>query len=330
LDIEEQNIIDLDDLTANHIDDIDALQTLTASHTEDITALETLTASHTTDITALETLTASHTTDITALETLTASHTADILTKLDTINDGDLTIAKTDGLLTALNSTAKLDSANTFTGLQTVNGDLKADHVSVKITAPTLNTHLTSKIYVDTAISNVNVDTTNLSKLDQANTFTATNSFTDITTTSLINNNKNIDDRDHFHYAGSYGTISKSVNQAINFNLTKRGSTLVSGESFIPKYTGLYSISCSIFLGAGSTGELRVGININGTNYNLNGDETYLVCATTNENADGNMLNGNIIVDAIAGQTIRLNVRLGAIKYLSKYSYFHGYYIGAS
>jgi predicted nucleic acid-binding Zn-ribbon protein len=43
LDIEEQNIIDLDDLTANHIDDIDALQTLTASHTTDI-------ASNTADI----------------------------------------------------------------------------------------------------------------------------------------------------------------------------------------------------------------------------------------------------------------------------------------
>jgi hypothetical protein len=42
--------------------------------------------------------------------------------------------------------------ANTFTGLQTVNGDLKADHVLVKITAPTLNTHLTSKLYVDTAL----------------------------------------------------------------------------------------------------------------------------------------------------------------------------------
>jgi hypothetical protein len=43
--------------------------------------------------------------------------------------------------------------ANTFTGLQTVNGDLKADHVLVKITAPTLNTHLTSKLYVDTALT---------------------------------------------------------------------------------------------------------------------------------------------------------------------------------
>ena len=92
----------------------------------------------------------------------------------------------------------------------------------------------------------------------------------------------------------------------------------------------MYSISCSIFLGTGSTGELRLGVNINGTNYNLNGNEDYLVCATTNENADGNMLNGNIIVDAIAGQTIRLNVRVGALKYLAKYSYFHGYYIGSS
>jgi hypothetical protein len=36
LDIEEQNIIDLDDLTANHTDDIDALQELTAGHTTDI------------------------------------------------------------------------------------------------------------------------------------------------------------------------------------------------------------------------------------------------------------------------------------------------------
>ena len=83
-------------------------------------------------------------------------------------------------------------------------------------------------------------------------------------------------------------------------------------------------------MGLGSTGELRLGIYRNGTNFNLNGDETYIVCATANENADGNLLNGNIVVDVIAGQTIRLNVRFGAIKYLSKYSYFHGYYIGAS
>jgi hypothetical protein len=151
-----------------------------------------------------------------------------------------------------------------------------------------------------------------------------------VTATSAIINFKKIEDRDHFHYASSYGTISKSVNQAINFNLTKRGSGLVSEESFIPKYTGLYSISCSIFLGTGSTGALRLGVNINGTNYNLNGGDSNIVCANTNQNADGSMLNGNMIVDSIAGQTIRLYERLGAIKYLAQYSYFHGYYIGSS
>jgi len=154
--------------------------------------------------------------------------------------------------------------------------------------------------------------------------------FNEIISSSIINNDKNIEDRDHFHYASSYGTISKNVNQAINFNLTKRGPALVSQESFTPKYTGLYSISCSIFLGTGSTGALRLGVNINGTNYNLNGADTYIVCATTNENADGNMLNGNMIVDAISGQPIKLNVRVGSIKYLAQYSYFHGYYIGSS
>jgi hypothetical protein len=114
----------------------------------------------------------------------------------------------------------------------------------------------------------------------------SSNTFNKIISSSIINNDKNIEDRDHFHYACSYGYISKSVNGALNWNLTKRGSALVSGESFIPKYTGLYSISCSIFLGLGSTGELRLGINRNGTNFNLNGDETYIVCATANENAD--------------------------------------------
>jgi hypothetical protein len=56
---------------------------------------------------------------------------------ITTINDGDLTIAKTNGLKEALDSTAKLDSVNTFTGTQTIVGDLKAYNVSVKNTTPT-------------------------------------------------------------------------------------------------------------------------------------------------------------------------------------------------
>ena len=70
-----------------------------------------------------------------------------------TINDGDLTIAKTNGLKEALDSTAKIDSVNTFTANQTVVGDLKGDYVLVKNTTPTLTTHVTSKLYVDTAVN---------------------------------------------------------------------------------------------------------------------------------------------------------------------------------
>ena len=47
-------------------------------------------------------------------------------------------------LETTLDTTAKKNTANTFTGLQTINGDLKADYVVVKNTTPTLTTHLTS------------------------------------------------------------------------------------------------------------------------------------------------------------------------------------------
>ena len=326
LDIEEQKIIDLDELTERHIVDINDVEQITYGHTEDIEAVQTLTTSHTEDITTLQALTASHTEDITTLQALTASHTSDLDLKQATIQDGDLTIAKTDGLRTALDSTAKLALANTFTGLQTVNGDLKADHVLVKITAPTLNTHLTSKLYVDTAISNVN--TTNLSKLDQANTFTATNSFTDITTTSIINNNKNIDDRDHFHYTSTSGVLATT--SYVTWNRVIRGSAIFGSAGFIPKYTGLYSISVTFFFGSGSTGVVRVGLQLNGHHYNLNGTSTFIVCANDTENADSNMFSGNIVVDAIEGQYIRLVVREGTLRYLAQYSYFHGYYIGSS
>jgi signal peptidase I len=43
--------------------------------------------------------------------------------------------------------------ANTFTGLQTINGNLKADFVLVNNTTPVLTSHLTSKFYVDTALN---------------------------------------------------------------------------------------------------------------------------------------------------------------------------------
>jgi signal peptidase I len=43
--------------------------------------------------------------------------------------------------------------ANTFTGLQTINGNLKADFILVNNTTPVLTSHLTSKFYVDTALN---------------------------------------------------------------------------------------------------------------------------------------------------------------------------------
>ena len=92
-------------------------------------------------------------------------------TKQDLILDGSLAISKTNGLQDALNETAKVASANIFTALQTIVGDLKADYVLVKNTTPTLTTHLTSKLYVD---SQVNLT----AKLTSANTFTANQTIT--------------------------------------------------------------------------------------------------------------------------------------------------------
>ena len=232
--------------------------------------------------------------------------------KQDLINDDDLSISKT------------LNLQNSLDDLQ--------DNINLKQNIINDGDLTISKILNLTTIlaGKQDVTTNNTSSSDGPTLEPSSTTFNEIISSSIINNNKNIEDRDHFHYASSYGTISKNVNQAINFNLTKRGPALVSQESFTPKYTGLYSISCSIFLGVNSTGALRLGVNINGTNYNLNGIDSYIVCANTNENAEGNMLNGNMIVDAISGQPIKLNVRVGSIKYLAQYSYFHGYYIGSS
>jgi hypothetical protein len=37
-----------------------------------------------------------------------------------------------------------------------------------------------------------------------------------------------------------------------------------------------------------------------------------------------------MVVNGTAGQYIRMNVREGTLRYLAKYSYFHGFYVGAS
>ena len=47
-------------------------------------------------------------------------------------------------------------------------------------------------------------------------------------------------------------------------------------------------------------------------------------------NKEANLLHGTMVVQAIAGTSIRLAVGNGSCKYVGNLSYFHGYYIGAS
>ena len=69
-------------------------------------------------------------------------------------------------------SSAKLNSANTFTELQTINGNLKADYVLVENTTPTLSSHVTSKLYVDTAVNKKQdkLDATSALSVDRVST----------------------------------------------------------------------------------------------------------------------------------------------------------------
>jgi hypothetical protein len=70
--------------------------------------------------------------------------------KQATITNASLTVARTNGLKDALDATAKLASANVFTTSQEITGNLKANIVQVAIKTPTISSHLTSKLYVDT------------------------------------------------------------------------------------------------------------------------------------------------------------------------------------
>jgi hypothetical protein len=52
-----------------------------------------------------------------------------------------------------LETTPRLNNSNVFTGNQEIVGNLKADLVQVINTTPTINSHLASKLYVDTSIT---------------------------------------------------------------------------------------------------------------------------------------------------------------------------------
>ena len=191
----------------------------------------------------------------------------EIGTKQDTINDGDLTIAKTDGLQTALDNKYD-DTGGTISGNVDISGDL---------------------------VTNGQLDC----------------------------------DLDAFHYSAADTVLIKGTGADVSWTLTRRGSTIQNGDSFRPKYTGKYSITLCIFFGTGSSGQVKVSLKLNGSEYNLNGGSfgTNLISAN-DANDSGNILSGNMIVDAVAGQDIKAYVYIGTLRYYGGVSYLAGYYIG--
>jgi len=120
------------------------------------------------------------------------------------------------------------------------------------------------------------------------------------------------------------------VGADLSWSRRNRGSNIQNGDSFRPTYTGKYSITLGLSFGENSTGNIRVGLKLNGLSYNLNGiagRDTPIVSADT-ANRNGNMLTGNMIVDAVAGQDIKAFVYVGTVRFWGANSYFAGYYIG--
>jgi len=105
-----------------------------------------------------------------------------------------------------------------------------------------------------------------------------------------------------FHYSAEATRIDRGVGADLSWSRRNRGSNIQNGDSFRPTYTGKYSITLGLSFGENSTGNIRVGLKLNGLSYNLNGiagRDTPIVSADT-ANRNGNMLTGNMIVDAVA------------------------------
>jgi len=136
-------------------------------------------------------------------------------------------------------------------------------------------------------------------------------------------------DLDAFHYSAGNDKITKGTNADVSWTLTRRGSNIQNGDSFRPKYTGKYSITLCISFTTDSAGQVRVGLKLNNSYYNLNGGAgTYLVCVSDSANRDVNTFTGNMIVDAVAGQDIKAFVINGTLRYYGSHSFLAGYYIG--
>jgi len=176
------------------------------------------------------------------------------------------------------------------------------------------------------------VTTNNTSSSDGPTLEPSSTTFNEIISSSIINNNKNIEDRDHFLYTNTGLVYNRGSGQALVWGTAIRGSSIFEGTSFKPKYTGLYTISISVFCGNTALGDesLRLGLQVNYSNYNLNNATAYIVSCDAILNKDVNILHGTMVVNAVENQHIRVVVRSGNCRYVGSLSYFHGYYIGSS
>ena len=176
------------------------------------------------------------------------------------------------------------------------------------------------------------VTTNNTSSSDGPTLEPSSTTFNEIISSSIINNNKNIEDRDHFLYTNTGLVYNRGSGQALVWGTAIRGSSIFEGTSFKPKYTGLYTISISVFCGNTALGDesLRLGLQVNYSNYNLNNATAYIVSCDAIMNKDVNILHGTMVVNAVENQHIRVAVRSGNCRYVGSLSYFHGYYIGSS
>jgi hypothetical protein len=68
------------------------------------------------------------------------------------------------------------------------------------------------------------------------------------------------EDRDRFHYSGPSSLVTVTTSADIPWTTVRRGSSIIDGNSFRAKYSGLYAITIQNILTTGSSGGLRVGV----------------------------------------------------------------------
>jgi hypothetical protein len=254
---------------------------------------------------------------------LTIARTSGLQTALNakqaTITDGSLTIARTNGLQTALDSTAKLASANIFTTSQEITGNLKATLVQVSTTTPALDTHLTSKFYVD------NQDALT-AKLASANTFTANQSITgDLSVSGLITQSNTIRFKAYYNTGGA---LSVGAGNNIPYNTTQydvgNGYDGVNYKYVVP-VAGLYFFGGTWFKN-----------NANSYTVDYQKNEVSIRRNEITFSGGGSSITPTFIIeDCVVGDEIRLRVMANSIivTYSSSlapngWTHFEGYRIG--